>query len=127
MFNILTTAIKGAIISFTVFLIAILALMWVPQLWGWQSFRVTSSSMAPYIRPNNIIVVQPVESSELRTGDIITYQQPGFNTETHRIVEIADGMFYTQGDAVPDATPAAIEYQWIIGRVVFQVPLGGFW
>lgn len=99
-----------------------LAVVWLPVAWGWQPYRVASNSMWPALRKNSIIMVRPIDTSELEEGDIITFQRPGKNIVTHRIVQIEDGLFITQGDAnsAPDRQP--VEPEWVIGKVVYHIP-----
>jgi signal peptidase len=73
--------------------------------------------------------VEPV--SDLRVGDIITYQPPAVSgidhLVTHRIIAIKGDKFRTQGDAVPQRDPWTFE---LVARdqprVSFSVPYVGF-
>lgn len=68
---------------------------------------VLSDSMEPFFNKGDLIIVKAVDdTSTLKVGDVVTFRfynagKLAFNT--HRIVEIVEGGFRTQGDNVPEA------------------------
>jgi len=117
---------KGSLLSFVTIIFLLMIIIWVPSLWGWSQFRVISASMYPSLTPGDIILVRPVDASSIRVGDIVTYQRPGESVVTHRIKQIsADGTFVTQGDSNPQPDSSPLEPQWLIGKVIIRIPLGG--
>lgn len=103
----------------------------IPRLTGSVSLTVLTGSMSPTIPAGSAILVQPLEPSEVREGDIITFQaKPGESTYvTHRVIEVEteDGQrfFITKGDANrgPDSDP--VPAGAVRGRVIFHVPYAG--
>jgi signal peptidase I len=81
-----------------------------PHTGRYRSLTVLSGSMQPTMPIGSMVVAVPERTSDLRPGQIITFQAPvGTHwTETHRVVEVvhegADTLIRTQGDAnsVPD-------------------------
>ena len=91
---------------------------------GERLLVVTSGSMAPKIAPGDAVVIRPLSATELRVGQVVTFQAPMSDRyTTHRIVEIVqrslvknpgpddDPQYFirTQGDnnrtPDPDLTP----------------------
>lgn len=111
----------------------ILAAVIVPRLTGATPYTIITSSMEPTYPPGTLVVVRPVDPSELSVGDVVTVQlESGEETVvTHRIVAIqhrADGniQFITKGDAndTPDADPR-MPIQ-IRGEVWYYIPFIGY-
>lgn len=89
---------------------------------GYQiRFRAHGHSMAPTIRPDDVLLVDPVADRDVRVGDILLYRH-GSGALAHRVVSIkresrrATG-FVLRGDAL-DACDAPITPDCILGRVV---------
>ena len=57
---------------------------------GSQIMTVTSDSMFPTLKPNDIIIVEPVGIDEINKGDIIAFDShtEGIGIITHRAIEI---------------------------------------
>lgn len=105
----------------------------VPIVTGADTYAVLTRSMEPGLPPGALVVVRPVATDELHTGDVVTFQpSPGRpDVVTHRIVRVeagADGAkrYVTRGDenAVADAAPVRPEQ--IRGRVWYAVPAAGW-
>lgn len=103
------------------------------RLFGLEVYTVLSGSMEPKYPTGSLIYVKDVSLDELEVSDVITFHMAGETIATHRIVEVvADEdnseivRFQTKGDAndVVDAT--LVEYESIIGEVVFSVPYLGY-
>ena len=91
----------------------------IPQVLGGTTLTVLTGSMQPAINPGDIVAVFPVYPSDLRTGDIVTFQPSSGDPTliTHRIVAANGATFVTRGDANTANDPELIADQ-IQGRVV---------
>ncbi|RDD54114.1 MAG: signal peptidase I [Candidatus Korarchaeota archaeon NZ13-K] len=92
---------------------------------------VTSGSMRPTLEPGDLVIVVGCDPYQLAEGDIIVFRVPwSENMVVHRIVRIvrspAGPMFYTKGDNNAIADPGYRTPSDIYGKVVFRVPLVGF-
>ncbi len=103
-----------------------------PKFFGYQIFRVLTSSMQPAIDESTCIITKEVPQEELEVGDIITFisEDPdiyGFYN-THRIYEIIeeDGkiQYVTKGDANPIPDENLVSYSNIAGEMVCEMPGG---
>jgi signal peptidase len=95
---------------------------------GMGSFIVTGGSMEPSIHKGSLVLVQPVSPSEIKLGDVITFQQYG-QTTTHRVISIgrntAGLIFKTQGDANTVADPEDKSFPGQVGIVRVALPIAG--
>lgn len=90
---------------------------------------ITSGSMWPVLKQNDIVLIKAVPKGELKEGDIVVWQnEKGFTI--HRIVELASTTLITKGDAnFTEDEP--VSYDDIIGRTVmfgekpFRIPFLG--
>lgn len=109
----------------------------VPQLAGASgSYVVLSSSMSPSIQAGDVVLVDDVSPSEIKTGDVITFEPPAGHAEgdaervTHRVVEVIerdDGLYFrTQGDANEDPDQQLVPAENVVGRVAFTIPKIGY-
>lgn len=95
---------------------------------GWDPVVITSGSMAPTLRPGDVLVVDQHPDDELLgQRSVITFESPRGDDEliTHRIAEvIADNRLYiTQGDAnlTRDTDPVTVDQVQGVGRLVVPV------
>jgi hypothetical protein len=83
-------------------------------------FTAHGSSMAPFIRGGDVLTVEPVESSQLRVGDIVFYRTEGDSLIAHRIIGIeknnAKLKLRVRGDSSPGSEDAIAGDQ-ILGRI----------
>lgn len=97
---------------------------------GFPAFVITGSSMAPAVPMGSAVLVVPTSPDRMAVGDVVTYQRPGHQPTTHRIValEAEAGRMYvaTKGDANPVADPSAIPAARVLGRVMLVVPVAGY-
>lgn len=99
----------------------------VPNIMGYSVFRVLTGSMEPAIETDSLIVVERVDASEVKTGDIISFfsQDPahGGAVNTHRVVSIEQNgdnwSFVTKGDANQLEDKYVTSSEDLIGKVVF--------
>jgi signal peptidase len=87
---------------------------------------IYSGSMQPALNIGDIAIVEKIDPSELREGDIIQYVNERNDTIMHRLVLIenieGEIIFTTKGDAneLPDSPP--IKEQRILGKSIFTIP-----
>jgi signal peptidase len=108
-------------------------LVLVPALIGWQRYAVVSGSMSGTFDQGSLVLDEVVPVSELKVGDVITYQPPaGDHLITHRISWIGRDdagrpLYRTKGDANPVADPWTFRLdQPTQARVRLGVPYAGY-
>lgn len=70
----------------------------------WSSHVVVTGSMAPAIRPGDVVLTAPVDPVEVRAGQVVSFEDPDEpgRTVVHRVQTVAaDGTVVTKGDANP--------------------------
>ena len=106
-----------------------------PSVFGYRFFFVTGISMEPTYFSGDLLVVKQVDCSEIVPGDVITFFCPysEYGTTTHRVKsvncdkqEIEVFTFVTQGDARRLQDPLPIEACDVVGKVVRELPIGGW-
>ena len=88
---------------------------------------ITSSSMWPAMKKNDIVLIKGIEKKEdIQVGDIIVYRNPkGFTI--HRVVELKEETLITRGDA-NNVNDKPIKYKEVVGKAVewsgkpFRIP-----
>lgn len=126
----------GSGVAFLMLLIAAffaLVMVVVPMATGSQTYTVLTSSMAPKYAPGTFLAVKPTAFSDLRVGDVITYQIESGKPDviTHRITAIGATqqgarILTTKGDnnSLPDALP--VQEVQIKGKLLYAVPYLGY-
>lgn len=121
------------IVLLMVAVFAALVLILVPKATGSQTYSVLTNSMAPKYSPGTFLVVKPAAFSDLKFGDIITFQLDSGRpaVETHRIVgfgatQAGEKTLITKGDNndINDANPVR-ELQ-VKGKLFYAVPFVGY-
>lgn len=123
-------------LGLAVLALVVLALLSVtvgPLVLPYKALTVLSGSMEPTIHVGAVIIDTPINASDVKVGDIITFQRPDHPNElvTHRVVQIETGpsgqkQWITKGDA-NNATDA-----WRIPAVgsgykySFSIPYAGW-
>ena len=129
--NAISMGLSAGFLAF-ILLLAVLVIV-LPLVVGGSPLTVLTSSMEPKLPPGTLVVVKPTPVSDIRIGDVITYQLYSGQPEvvTHRVIErvsSSDGTvsFITKGDAngVPDANPVR-EVQ-VRGTVWYSIPWLGW-
>ena len=97
---------------------------------GMETLMVTGGSMEPNIHKGALVLVQPVDPSAIKVGDVITFQQYG-QTTTHRVIAIGQNtagalVFKTKGDANVVADPEDKYFPAQVGIVRLAVPVAGY-
>lgn len=110
-----------------------LLLVGIPTAMGAHSYTVLTGSMRPTLEPGHLIAVRPTPISQVRVGDVITFQLRSGAPEvaTHRVVGMGtdaagERTLITRGDAnnVEDAAPVrAVQLR---GVLVYAVPWIGW-
>ena len=105
------------------------AVIIVPWLSGSTALTVLTASMEPKLPPGTLVVVKPVDASEIRIGDVVTYQPNSGVAEyiTHRVVSVSRSTnggiaFITKGDNNADPDPAPVTAPQVMGRVWYSLP-----
>ena len=98
---------------------------------GWTTLIVRGPSMAPAIPVGAVLLAEPVDDRQLRTGDVVAVQvDPEHSIFTHRIAGIVvrdDGLWIqTKGDANATPDPVLTPATAVLGRVKFLVPVLGY-
>ncbi len=119
-------------IVFSVFLyliIVVVALMLGMMLiFGFRLYCVQTGSMEPTYPVGAMIVVEEVEATELKVGDVITFTIGDGTIVTHRIVDVdtKTQQLTTKGDNNNVADSSQISFNNVIGRVKFGIPVIGY-
>lgn len=102
----------------------------VPSFFNMDVYIVVSESMAPKINVNDIILVKKgYENDQYKEGNIITYVRPDGEIITHRIERVTktglQRAYITKGDNNTEEDDYIVEYDQIIGKVVYVMPKFG--
>jgi len=119
--NIITSIILIAAIIFTAYVMICAARHKAVDVFGKSVLKVVTGSMEPSINVGEYIVVEKVDRSALKNGDIISFYSEQTDIYgmlvTHRIVDIQeDGTFITKGDANPIEDSVAVKPDRIVGK-----------
>jgi signal peptidase len=110
----------------------IIGFVLVPRLTGSTPYTVLTGSMRPSMPPGTTVVVKPLPFSEIKVGDVITYQISSGEPEvvTHRVIGVnvtQDGVrLETKGDANPIADPSLVREEQVRGKVWYWLPVIGY-
>jgi signal peptidase len=110
----------AVLLPLAVFLVAML-------LSGHHLEAVQTGSMQPTYPVGSLLVVEPIDPSDVRVGMPLSFVSPDTNAfVTHRVVAVLDqpdGLFFrTQGDANATADPSPVPARAVRGRVRWAVP-----
>ena len=114
-------------------LCAVLLAFLIPTAFSGSLAIVRSSSMEPAMRAGALAVMLPVDTGDVKVGDIITFDPPWDSnpdvTVSHRVIGVyhnEDIYFDTKGDATEDSDPYYVPAQSVQGRVLFSIPYLGY-
>lgn len=127
---------KAKVLAFTswtliALLVAAALAIAVPRILGGTTLTVLTGSMQPTINPGDVVAVIPTDPTELKEGDVITFQPNSGDPLliTHRIITVSntagERAFVTRGDANSADDPEIIADQ-IHGRVLYVIPYIGW-
>ena len=93
-----------------------------PTMFGLGSAIVLTGSMEPTIPVGSLIIVHA--QSEYNEKDIVMFESDQFSSSvTHRIVEVTENGYITQGDA-NNTRDSEVPKDAVIGKVIFSIPHG---
>lgn len=96
-----------------------------PSFYIYKAYVITTNSMEPELKKDDVVVIKKAKADNLKQGDIITFKQNG-ETITHRIVQIddiEDGKLYiTKGDNNNVQDEQALRFDQIEGKLVIKIP-----
>lgn len=101
----------------------------IPKCFGLSGYYVRTKSMEPTIPTGSIVYVRKMDFSDIKVGDVLTFQsQDTLKRFTHRVVEIdkENTLLYTRGDANNVDDPEPTKYDRVIGKVEFFIPVVGY-
>ena len=109
-------------------LLVLACVFFVPKIMGGESLAVLSGSMEPGIPVGSIVVAMPVDTSEIKVSDVVTYRIDATTLVTHRVIAVNEGerTFTTKGDANEVEDGAPVPFENIVGRVKLHLPLAGY-
>jgi signal peptidase I len=106
-----------------------LLVMWclLPVLMGWQSTVVMSGSMSPKIQVGDVVVVRPVQTSQLRPGQVLLVDDPDHAGEMrlHRLVQRRGDELVLRGDANGHEDSSPVSLTAVHGVGTIRVPSVG--
>lgn len=118
-------------IIITVIIIALVAILFIPRLFGMKPLVVLSGSMEPTYHVGSLIYVENIEVEDIKVGDALTYEKnmgSGVSNVTHRVVRIdnENEVFYTKGDANGSEDSIPTSFSNIVGKPAFTIPYLGY-
>lgn len=120
---------RGVIGVVIALVFALILVTFLPTILSLKPLIVLSSSMTPLLGVGDVVIIKPVNTSELEIGDIIAFEDPAGRENviiTHRIVNITEQGFKTKGDAVEDPDQFTVEPESVVGKAVFDFPYLGY-
>jgi signal peptidase len=116
--------------SLVILLIAAAVFTYMAPYFGWRVDAVMSGSMEPELKVGGLVITRPVESKDIKVGNIITFYCP-LNKEmtSHRVLSIENGTlsyFRTIGDANKKPDAFIVPVQNVVGKVCFHIPYLGY-
>ena len=97
-------------------LITLYVIICLPMLFNYKPLVVLSGSMEPTLPTGSVIYYHPVEESDLKVGDIVTFKLKDNKTlVSHRITSINNGNIQTKGDANNSVDSLDLTYSSIMG------------
>ena len=115
----------ATIAIFTVFLI-----FFTNGYFGIKPTVIYSRSMQPELEIGDIAIIKDLDTSKIRSGDIVQYEQEDNSLIIHRVIEIKkeenSRKFITKGDANNKADPIAVLEPQIKGKAIFKIPMIGW-
>ncbi len=103
------------------------------QLFGLKPYSVLSGSMQSVYPTGSLIYIKDVDPAQLEVGDTITFKMESGIIATHRIIELVPDetdptviRFRTKGDENEIVDGSLVEYDSVIGKPVFCIPLLGY-
>ena len=105
----------------------LLSVMIIPRVAGLYPYVIQSGSMEPTIHAGSVAFIDQ-RADEVQIGDIVAFRHPEDQeiVVVHRVVEIYEDSFLTQGDANEASDSEEIPLSCLVGRFRFSIPYLGF-
>lgn len=111
-------------------LVPVVLLVLLPAVLGLARYVVTDRAMDGSLSRGSVVLAREVPPSDLRVGDVITFQQRGGTSDeriVRRIVAIDDGVATTQADSTGSADPLRVPLtDSAYARVWLAIPWLGY-
>lgn len=114
---------------FTVLFVCIIAMSFVPRMFGMIPCSVGSDSMEPTVARGSFVLTKPTAFEDIKVSDILLFEAPKTGERfTHRVMDIytEEKQFVTAGDANDGYDPMTTAYSCVLGKVVYVIPLVGY-
>lgn len=95
-----------------------------PTLVGYESVVVSSASMEPALHTADVVVTGSPDSNNVQIGTVIDFRTSQ-GKRIHRVVELTDNGYRTQGDANATPDPQLVAASAVEGIGLLVVPLIG--
>ena len=111
----------------TSYLVSMLAWVFVPAVvMGWTPMVIVSGSMAPAIRPGDVVLIDP-ESTNRAPGAVVAFNLEEGQTVMHRVARRPQpGIYVTKGDANLEFDSTPVPEEAVLGQGRLLVPLIGY-
>ncbi len=106
-------------------LLGFIALVALPRFTSYDVLIVRGGSMEPAIHLGAVVVIDR-NAEEPGIGAIVSFREPSGNVITHRVIDMNDGRYVTQGDANRTRDLDERMADSVVGTVMFSVPLIGY-
>ncbi len=98
---------------------------------GLDIFTIYTGSMKPAIPIGSTVIVQPIQESHIKVGDIIAFKSStNSDTVVHRVIEVQNEnsslSFHTAGDANNSPDVDLVPARNVVGKVFFIIPYWGY-
>lgn len=129
MAKIITIICNALTILILICILAIVGILLIPRLAGYETFAVLSGSMEPYYHVGSVVFVdKSAAPEEVEIGDPITFTKTDSLVATHRVIEIDNEKreFKTKGDANETEDASPVSFDQMVGKAGVSIPLLGF-
>ena len=126
--NIISTVLLIVLIILVIFIFYTRATGGVPELFGYQIYRVQTGSMSPTLEIGDVILSRRIEPSDIHKGDIITYRGTEGEMKdkliTHEVISEpvlgsgGDYTIHTQGTVKGALPDPAIDGDQVMGKYI---------
>ncbi|KPU45150.1 signal peptidase I W [Oxobacter pfennigii] len=102
----------------------------IPKVFGFGFLAILSDSMHPAIHAGDMIISRETKASNIKIGDIITYNVDNDIYVTHRVADVIDynnaPLFLTKGDANNAFDGEFVQPERLEGVMMLRIPFGGY-
>ncbi len=128
--NIISTVLLIVLIIIVIAVFLTRASGGVPELFGYQVYRISSGSMSPVLEVGDVILSHKVDADEIKVGDIITYLGDEGNYDgmliTHSVITAphssgGDTVLSTQGVAEGAIPDPEISFSQVKGKYITKL------